>query len=58
MAHPARVPALRAMGTKRFVEWSFGHYLKIAHPDYALGGPHGSAFANAGAGAPSVSVTA
>lgn len=52
-------PALRAMSTKAFVNWSFGHYLKIAHPDYALGGPHGSAFANAGAGAgaPSVGVT-
>jgi len=29
-------PALRAMGAKRFVDWSFGHYLGIAHPDFAL----------------------
>ncbi len=27
-------PALGAMGTKRFVDWSFGHYLNIAHPDF------------------------
>jgi flavin-dependent dehydrogenase len=27
-------PALRAIGSKRFVDWSFGHYLNIAHPDY------------------------
>jgi len=52
-------PALRAMGTKKFVDWSFGHYLKIAHPSYALDGPHGAAFANAaGAAAPAVGATA
>jgi flavin-dependent dehydrogenase len=27
--------ALRGMSTDRFVEWSFGHYLRIAHPAYA-----------------------
>ena len=27
-------PALRAMGAKRFVDWSFGHYLNIAHPEF------------------------
>ncbi|MBV9817674.1 MAG: NAD(P)/FAD-dependent oxidoreductase [Solirubrobacterales bacterium] len=27
-------PALRAMGAKRFVDWSFGHYLAIAHPRF------------------------
>lgn len=43
-------PALRAMGSKRFVDWSFGHYLKIAPPEYALGGPHGTRFAAAGGG--------
>ncbi|HST43466.1 MAG TPA: FAD-dependent monooxygenase [Conexibacter sp.] len=49
--HPrALAPALNAMGSKRFVDWSFGHYLKIAHPSYALGGPHGSRFASGGAG--------
>jgi flavin-dependent dehydrogenase len=31
-------PALRAMGAKRFVEWSFGHYLKIADPAFVAGG--------------------
>jgi flavin-dependent dehydrogenase len=28
-------PAVRAMGAKRFVDWSFGHYLNIAHPSFA-----------------------
>jgi flavin-dependent dehydrogenase len=28
-------PGLRAIGAKRVVDWSFGHYLNIAHPDYA-----------------------
>ncbi len=30
-------PALRAMAAKRFVDWSFGHYLNIAHPSFAVG---------------------
>lgn len=34
---PPRIlaPLLRLMGTKRFVDWSFGHYLRIAPPEYA-----------------------
>src|SRR3954463_6766476 len=38
---PARVlaPAIRAMGTQRFVDWSFDHYLAIAPPSFALAGP-------------------
>jgi menaquinone-9 beta-reductase len=36
---------LRAMTAKRFVNWSFGHYLNVAHPSFALGGPHGAAHA-------------
>ena len=28
-------PALRATTTKRFVDWSFNHYLNIAHPSFA-----------------------
>ena len=28
-------PAIRLMGWKRFVDWSFGHYLQIAPPEYA-----------------------
>ena len=28
-------PALRAMAQKRFVDWSFGHYLNVAHPEFA-----------------------
>ena len=28
-------PALRAMSRDDFVRWSFGHYLRIAHPAYA-----------------------
>jgi flavin-dependent dehydrogenase len=31
-------PALGAMGRKRFVDWSFNHYLEIAHPRFALEG--------------------
>jgi menaquinone-9 beta-reductase len=28
-------PAVTAMGTKRFVDWSFGRYLGVAHPSFA-----------------------
>jgi flavin-dependent dehydrogenase len=28
-------PALRVMSTRRFVNWSFGHYLRIAPPEFA-----------------------
>jgi flavin-dependent dehydrogenase len=28
-------PALRAMSSQRFVDWSFGHYLNIAPPSFA-----------------------
>jgi menaquinone-9 beta-reductase len=28
-------PAIRLMAAKRFLEWSFGHYLQIAPPDFA-----------------------
>src|SRR6202042_91103 len=31
-------PGLRAMGAKRFVDWSFGHYLGVAHPDFVGAG--------------------
>jgi hypothetical protein len=27
--------AVRAMGTQRFVDWSFGHYLNVAPPEFA-----------------------
>ena len=39
---PPRVlaPLLRLMGTKRFVDWSFGHYLEIAPPEFADVPPH------------------
>jgi menaquinone-9 beta-reductase len=30
--------SLSAMERKRFVDWSFGHYLKIAHPDFVGAG--------------------
>ncbi|HXD58715.1 MAG TPA: NAD(P)/FAD-dependent oxidoreductase [Thermoleophilaceae bacterium] len=38
---PPRVlgPAIRAMSTQRFVDWSFGHYLKIAPPEFAGAAP-------------------
>jgi digeranylgeranylglycerophospholipid reductase len=35
---PLMTPALRAMSAPRFIEWSFGHYLRIAPPQYALEG--------------------
>jgi flavin-dependent dehydrogenase len=28
-------PAIRAMGSQRFVDWSFDHYLRIAPPEFA-----------------------
>jgi flavin-dependent dehydrogenase len=31
-------PALQAMDAKRFVNWSFEHYLNIAHPSFAAAG--------------------
>jgi flavin-dependent dehydrogenase len=31
-------PGLRAMGNKQFVDWSFGHYLNVAHPEFAAAG--------------------
>jgi menaquinone-9 beta-reductase len=31
--------ALHAMQRRRFVDWSFGHYLRIAPPEFAAGGP-------------------
>jgi flavin-dependent dehydrogenase len=31
-------PAIRAMGSRRFVDWSFSHYLAVAPPSFALAG--------------------
>jgi flavin-dependent dehydrogenase len=31
--------SLRAMGAKRFVDWSFNHYLNIAHPRFVTAAP-------------------
>jgi hypothetical protein len=45
---------LRAMQAKRFVDWSFGHYLNVAHPDFVAGGARARrppTLAGAGAGA-------
>ncbi|MGH2913667.1 MAG: NAD(P)/FAD-dependent oxidoreductase [Solirubrobacteraceae bacterium] len=36
-------PGLRAMGAKRFVDWSFTHYLGIAHPSFVAAGGSGPA---------------
>ena len=33
-------PLIRLMGAKRFTEWSFNHYLKIAPPEFATSSPH------------------
>jgi flavin-dependent dehydrogenase len=41
-------PALKVMGAKRFVDWSFTHYLDVAPPSFALGGPHGGTFTGRG----------
>jgi menaquinone-9 beta-reductase len=30
--------SLRAIERKRFIDWAFGHYLDLAHPDFAAGG--------------------
>jgi flavin-dependent dehydrogenase len=36
---PARAQrvVIRAAGRKRFIDWSFGHYLRIAPPEFAAG---------------------
>jgi flavin-dependent dehydrogenase len=36
---PPRVlgPLVRMLGAKRFIDWSFGHYLQIAPPEFAAG---------------------
>jgi menaquinone-9 beta-reductase len=31
--------ALRAMESKRFLDWAFGHYLEISHPRFVAAGP-------------------
>ena len=35
---PLMTPALRLMDSQRFVDWSFGHYLRVAPPEFALAG--------------------
>ncbi|MFL5782163.1 MAG: NAD(P)/FAD-dependent oxidoreductase [Thermoleophilaceae bacterium] len=47
---PPRVlgPAIRAMGTQRFVDWAFRHYLAVAPPPAASEPPPGRAIANSG----------
>jgi len=50
---PPRIlwPLIRLLGAKRFVDWSFGHYLRIAPPEYAGDGrPGGSAHDQDGPG--------
>jgi flavin-dependent dehydrogenase len=34
--YPLLTTALEAMDRQPFVDWAFGHYLDIAHPDFAL----------------------
>src|SRR5204862_47277 len=31
--------SLRAIDRKRFIDWAFGHYLGIAHPDFVRAAP-------------------
>jgi menaquinone-9 beta-reductase len=33
-------PLVRLLGNKRFIDWSFGHYLQIAPPGFALDSAH------------------
>ena len=33
-------PIIRLMGTRRFVEWSFNHYLNVAPPEFAESSAH------------------
>ena len=33
-------PIIRLMGSRRFVDWSFGHYLRIAPPEFAERSAH------------------
>ena len=40
-------PSLQLIGNKRIVDWSFGHYLKVAHPDFVGGGAPARALAHA-----------
>jgi flavin-dependent dehydrogenase len=50
---PPRIlaPLIRLMGAKRFIDWSFDHYLKIAPPEFADDGrPGNSAHDQNGAG--------
>jgi menaquinone-9 beta-reductase len=35
---PLMTPALRLMDHPRFIAWAFGHYLRIAPPEFALAG--------------------
>ena len=35
--------SLRAMQSRRFLDWAFGHYLEIAHPRFVEAGPRGAA---------------
>src|SRR6201996_2847069 len=43
-----RPPRPRAMSAQRFVDWSFNHYLNVAHPSFAaVGGTPGRAAARA-----------
>jgi flavin-dependent dehydrogenase len=53
--HPRAVAGLvRCAGMPRVTRWAFSHYLNVAHPSFALGGPHGTAPARR----PSVAVAA
>jgi menaquinone-9 beta-reductase len=44
---PLMTPVLRVLDRQRFVDWSFGHYLLITPPEFALAGPDGAARAGA-----------
>jgi hypothetical protein len=34
--------SLRAMQSRRFIDWSFNHYLEIAHPRFVAAGASGA----------------
>jgi menaquinone-9 beta-reductase len=47
VAPRALAGGLRAMQSKRFVDWSFGHYLNVAHPAFVASGSPARAAARA-----------
>jgi len=43
IAPRALAAGLRAIDRQRFIDWSFGHYLAVAHPDFVRAAPRATA---------------